>query len=467
MAEAKREEIIELLNEQQVSRAREKLDEYADTVGRDDFYHCALADIWSLEGSYMEVIGFLLEYLPSAQSQNLLYARLGEAYFEMEDFDSALMWLEKAEPYDHDEEMGNLFLMGKCWLLKSDFRRAARCFEDILLEEEDDNTRYLAACSWLRAGRTSRADEYFDRLADKPEFTARICFELAFADDEQLMQKYTVRIPDEAQRLYSWTHYYLLRDRVQEAEKALDDYDGRRGPGFYNNMGELWNMAHHRKQARAHWRSALSASLDDNVETLGQIAAKLEALQSLGYSEGHQDRTVLRIFRETRGMDRDCLFLLLDYCDINNLDHAMFTIAWKGEFGELDEVLQRALVGYQLQSAFNTKHYEKAWLILSDYPYEKNRSLDKYLAIAALHTGRYEQAARVARTLMPDGQMAVVLFYCLSRERRYADAIQVCNQMDGLLAETAAPASIEDEEVYRRFRRDLDEDPSFLAWSGS
>lgn len=290
--------IIESIESNDFELATEHLEDYHQVYGMDDFYYLAQTDILLGTEAYHEVIQTIHDAFEDGYIYSIFYERLAEAFIGLEMWDIALECLKNTPEEDEDGELHRLFLMGKIYLGKQDFKKAVSYFEDILLETEDIQIYFLAACTYWNLNKKKRAFEYFEKIKTNQEILVQIGLFLNDVGDPKAIE-YIKEFQDAEFRTWLQVEYSFHHKTKRETLELLDTvmplYPSVR---FYNQIIILFEELGDEYRADGVRKKLIRLSLHQESDYIESMVVQIHRLIELGYTEATNRKHVNRILSD-------------------------------------------------------------------------------------------------------------------------------------------------------------------------
>ena len=91
MQEKMQDLIIEQIENDDLENAEHSIQEYCFEYGKDEFYYMASSDVLLANEEYDYVIELMNDALEDGIENDIVYERLGDAYFGLQDFENAIL----------------------------------------------------------------------------------------------------------------------------------------------------------------------------------------------------------------------------------------------------------------------------------------------------------------------------------------------------------------------------------------
>lgn len=220
------EEIIQCIQDLNVSDAFSKIKQYEEHYGRDEFYYLSMSDLLIYEEMPEEAMILMNEAESEGYTGPLFYERMGDVLYALERYDEALDYLNRCDlGEDALDDLHILYLYGKIYLKKSQYKEAIQAFEDILLEMDMPTIYNLAAEAYWKIGNEKRAIEYFDRACKADSNLAyEVCNFFENEKNEEMFKRYFQQIddPDPDFKIYRYVQFYVQTDQDQKAKAYIE-----------------------------------------------------------------------------------------------------------------------------------------------------------------------------------------------------------------------------------------------------
>ena len=440
--------IVKYIENNQLQEALELLDIYQKEYNKDDFYYLAYSDVLFGMQLFNDVIETMHECIVSGYEASIVYERIADAYIALNDYNSALKWLEKCDlEIDSEEGLHNLFSLGVCYMHLKQYKKAVSYFEDVLLDSQSDKAKMNAAICYWKLNKRKRAIEYFDELSHNKENILPICLFLGKQDDLELLDKYLAFIPDPSFSSIQKLEFYIYNKKFHKAINLLHELiEEDPNVYLYCVLADTYLEIENYKKAEEYYRKAVNTENIYEKEPGKIIGLYLYALERSQYAVS-TCRKFVKTYLKTYPEDVDVYFACVsfyfntkDYLALNHLlcqqSHPIF-------YNIEDEY---RFLYYQVESCFYAEHYKQALKILTPHlENRKDKVFEKQYAIACFYNQKYELCLQYALKWMPDGMLAA-LCVCIYDEA----GLEQENQRIHSIMEKAVEANeqIEDLDIY-------------------
>lgn len=216
--------IIDCIDLEDYDGALNHLSEYEERFEEDLFYYLSLSDVLLAMDVFEDVIDLMTEAMDHGFINSLVYERLGDAYYGLEEYDQAISYFKKCD-IDEDGE-DKLYILYKIALSleeKHMYTEAIPYFEDVLLDVPNYIDALLeSALCYLKINQTQRALEYLDKvLTLEPDQIYRICDELIFQDNEDVLRTYVTRLDSTEDRYNILLTFYIHHENKTKAYDCI------------------------------------------------------------------------------------------------------------------------------------------------------------------------------------------------------------------------------------------------------
>ena len=431
------DKIVDLLEQERYFEAGTLLDRYLRLEGKDEFYYLAASDIRLGMEDYDHVVSLLDEAMDTGIQGPLVWERLADALVGLEDYETARDWLERvlnSGDLEDADEPRVMFDLGRCAVALQDYPAAVQYFEDILLEEDNPETRFLLAMSYGELGNYVRMNDIFQQLIVDPDYTERILEYLIYQEDPGLLTDYLDAMDvSDVQRLAALAQHWMTNGDLEEAARTMEClYREDGNPDSLAAAALFAGQQGLTAYSRRLFRELMNLGPAEGEDLLGYALIRLEALEVQEYAPCTVKNHVMRIL-EAAGNEPDVVIQAARFCLNNDLARMAHTLL---QNMPRDLNCQQSLAWCHLRSmvCLQIEEYQEAYRCLKDHKGEKDRMYRKNLAIASYCTGRAPEALRESLAILPDGIGAIIAFLIYDERGEQDKAAGVIHQMQKALA---------------------------------
>ncbi|WP_281521986.1 tetratricopeptide repeat protein [Dubosiella newyorkensis] len=426
-------QIIEYIENTQYKEASHLLEEYKDSFGIDDFYYLAVSDILLGNQEYEEVLDLMAEAISVGYEHPVFYERIADAHIGLQEWDEALTWLKKCETSDEEDPDGDLhrlFLLGKIYIGKNDFKKAVSYFEDILLETDDPEIYFLAACCYWELGNKKRVFEYFDQIKSDTTLLEQIC-QFLFEEVDQALIQYAEELPESSQKVFYKAMYF---NKYESAKKAIE-FLGKNitkypSTSLFNLIVQLYDEQNQNHQANIYRKKMLKLTKTSEEDPYTYISIYLDALFKLNYSYPTEKKYISFLWDQ---FERSLYKLFILYSlDENSRFDLNFSLFKKFTYKELEstEEVQPYFLLFT-RAAYQTRHFNEAYTgFKSIMPFQEKDELIDFV-LTCFHTYHYYDILDCTKdNYKTDGILAGVRFMCLDILSKTDEMIDLVDTMN-------------------------------------
>ena len=430
------DQIVELLEDECLSDAAALLEKYLRLEGKDEFYYLASSDVRLGYEDYEGVITLLEEAMDTGISGPLIWERMADAKIGADEYESARSYLEMVRDsgeMDPGDEPRILFDLGRCAIAAEDYRQAVQHFEDLLLEEDNPETRFLLGMSYGELEQYDRMDDAFLGLLADPEYKERIMEYMVYQDNPDVLVDYMFRsqLPEFDQRM-TFSQFWLYHDSPLEAAEELEEaFALRREPEILTSAVILYAQCGKTAKARRLFRQLMALDVPSQDPEL-YAGLSLEALEVLEYGE-KTCRGFVRTILARTGHSPEAVLCCAQFC----LNHVFSDMAYEllqNQPEDLESALSAQWSELKTRACLQAEFYQEAYHCLKANPAPQDRLYRKNLAIASYCTGRSREALTESLAILPDGIGAIIAFLVYDERGEQEKAADVIRQMRRALA---------------------------------
>lgn len=430
------DQIVECIEQEHLFEASTLLEKYLRLEGKDEFYYLAGSDIRLGYEDYQGVCTLLEEAMETGLTGPLIWERISEAEIGLENYDQAGFWLEKvleSQDLGQEDEPRILFDLGRCAIAQGNYEQAVKHFEDILLEEDNEETRFLLGMSYGELQMYERMDDAFLGLLDKPEYRDRILEYMMYQDSPEILLDYLDQADfTEFDRLLAFSQYWLNHNSPLDAAEVMEEaWTLEHDPEVLASAVVLYGQAGDIRHGRRLFHVLMDVEKPE-TDPGHFTALQLEALEEMQYTD-RTCRKYLEAILRKGGDDPDSTMQCAQFC----LNHDMADVAYKILSRNPENMpLTRSLEWCRLLSlaCLQIEHYQEAYHCLKAHQGLKDRMYRKNLAIASYCTGRSREALHESLAILPDGIGAIIAFLVYDERGEQDKATEVIRQMQKALA---------------------------------
>ena len=442
------ETIVNYIENDQLEEALELLDTYQKEYKKDDFYYLAYSDVLFGMQLFYDVIDTMHQCIHAGYEASIVYERIADAYIALNDYNSALQWLEKCDlEIDSEEGLHNLFSLGVCYMHLKQYKKAVSYFEDVLLDSQSDKAKMNAAICYWKLNKRKRAIEYFDELSQNRENILPICLFLGKQDDLELLDKYLAFIPDPSFTSIQKLEFYIYNKKFTEAIDLLHELiEEDPNVYLYCVLADTYLEIEEYKKAEEYYRKAVNTDNIYEKEPSKIVGLYLYALERTQYAVS-TCRKFVKTYLKTYPEDVDvyfaCVAFYFNTKDFLALNHLLCQQSHPIFYNIEDEY---RFLYYQVESCFYAEHYKQALKLLTPYlDQRKDKVFEKQYAIACFYNQKYEKCLKYALKWMPDGMLAALCIYIYEEAGMEAEKEKIRSIMENAVE---ANERIEDLDIY-------------------
>lgn len=438
-------EIIALIDNEEFDATLELIDDYQSLYGKTEFYYFSLSDVYLGLNNYLDTIDLMKTAISDGIENDLVYERLGDAYYGIEDFDMAISWYSKCNlTKDNPNLLHTIYMMGLCHFYLDEHKNAINYFEDVLLESETEKAYFNCAISYLNIGKVDRAFDYFKRLTSNEALIKPMCMELINFGCFKEAEYFFDLLNEPLYMLDVWksNYYEIIEDfdkSIEYMEKAVaanpSDFLKTVLAILYDNNGQ-------EETSKKIYLEVLENDVIKDESVNDFVLSHITCLDSV---ELDKDKVkYLSKLEEYAENYPDVYAMILSYAVDNNLkdyqDHLLYELSTI----DTEDIDQNIYLDY-LYVGVHIAHerFDEALNILETMPCEKTAFFYKKKFICLYSLKRYHEAIDLYDKVMPDGKCALLLM----------DAFTVVDDPDGFTRvledmEKADVDQIEDADLF-------------------
>jgi tetratricopeptide (TPR) repeat protein len=405
-------DILDYLQNEKYDEALDALEKYEISVGNDSFYYLASSDIYLKMEDYNQVLSLMYDAIEGGYDQPEIYERISDAYLALHQFEDAKVWLAKCDRSGTGAaSLHILCLYGYCLYGLKEYKEAVNCFEDVLLETDDNVCCYLAGCCYVHLGNTKRAAQYFEKVWHYNNYIYDICRVLCNGHDLETLEHFLSYISGEAhfkERILG--EFYQTE---KQTDFAIEHFENAaslsNGPEDYSELIHLYlEKDTNSIQAYNNACKLLETPFDSNLTPEEDISMRLEAL-NLRKPGKEQSKTYLRAYLEAYSNNMEIYLMICDYALEHDLSYFAFDLLFNHSLQAMSSKEQdQQYNDLKVKCCLSLGRSELAYDLLMQQTQRTDRTYMTDMALACYDSKRYDKALEVAKQLMPDGLMAVV-----------------------------------------------------------
>lgn len=325
-----------------VQEVHQMLSHYEELYGQDLFWKQTRFDLAEVEKDPKRMSEILSMFDPDEVDPLMMEMNRARVSFLFGEYQEAMDALNHIGSLDDSEEaLMFLHLKAYCALALHDYKLAANCMEDVLLDFNDTQSLVVCALAYLAMGDHERAESYLkpalERM-DDGDLEWMVSFMISFELTDLLEDPV---FPNAARQMYleeleensgiSLHSVEMLIDNRPEVilsfiHEELDDHEINSVTQYLTAL--CYEKLNDEKMAKKYFRKCLRTPFpqDATEEDYREILPlKLISLERLGMSDKASENAVMDLFEQTRKYP-DCLLDLISYCGIHHYMDCLETI---------------------------------------------------------------------------------------------------------------------------------------------
>lgn len=430
MQEKLQDLIIEQIENDDLEIAKENIQEYRFKYGVDEFYYMALSDILLFNEDYENIIDLMNHALEDGIENDIVYERLGDAYFGLQDFENAIKNFKKCHlEQDNPNLLHTIYMIGLSYFHLQDHENAISYFEDVLLENETSEVLYNCALSYLSIRKLSRAMEYFEKLLDDDYLIEPICQELIFADyfDEadyiaQKTNKISQALLSRIKADYLFSNY-----RLDEAlSYILNALKKIKSDALKYNLASIYESNNEIEKADAIFHEILENNELNDDEPFDFVLAHIETLKRLNVDDIQYLRQLEPFVQNSCGAFTLLLKFALDKHLQSYQDHLIYDVEYGSPESDSEYIFYMMIL---LDVHLEHERYEMVLNTFDHISQEFQYYFLTHKLKALYHLKDYEGVIAMYDDVMPDGYSAIILLKACLKLERYSVSNRLFNDM--------------------------------------
>ncbi len=405
--------ILESIEEDEDCSTFDMLSEYADTYGTDIFFFLATTDTLLKYEMYSEVFLWIDKAQELFGPTSFFYERKGDAYYALQDYEKALEAYKSCDISDDDyDNLQVHHMIGACYLQLYEYTQAIPWFENVLLEEQRDDTQILCAMAYALSGKEERALDYLLQVSESMNtHWSHIVYDFLIEADlsDQFIDSYIEgnRHLDTHLIYMIYVRHYLNTNQAQKAvDKALEFHELIHNFESYGLLSAAYEQSGDDLTFKKLLRHIISLPTDPNDREFA-LALQLKSLDQLQYTDVTQKKYIMRYYTDNHDFF-PCVGVLLSY----SLDHELFsviaTILSQLETPSAQEDIE-FLRYFKIQFYLTSQQYQKGYVFLrslKDIEHDENYYKD--LVVFSFYLNYYDKVLEYAPKAMPSGIVATM-----------------------------------------------------------
>lgn len=391
-------EIIQCIEDQDIPEAYSLLMQYVDEYEMDTFYYYSYSDILLAVQDYASVLT-LLNHIE--EPNDLVYERLADAYFGLEEFSNALHYYLKCD-YHTDQEYSYriLFMIGASYYNLEQYDKAIPFFEDYLLDKNEEDAYFFCANCYFLTHDLQRANDYYKELKSQESIINLLSF-LVYHPNDALFTMYIHKLQDQNTKFMMNIHYCIQTYHIEEAIDYIESYSI---DSIYKSFayGLIYEHEQNTDKMNLFYSEVIASEItsfedcdlfiDSMYKVNDQYYVRNNILKLYPFANEsyHVFIEILRFYHDC-GFYEECIdFYYNNDCN-DNVDQVQIDNLMVSALNALNEF--EMLLDYIENDVTN--------------PFVSSIQFLKAKALYGLQ--EYEDAIEVAKPYMPDGNMAIII----------------------------------------------------------
>lgn len=430
MQEKMQDLIIEQIESDDFENAEKSIEEYCFEYGTDEFYYMASSDVLLANEEYDYVIDIMNAALEDGIENDIVYERLGDAYFGLQDFENAIQNFKKCHLEQDDPNlMHTIYMIGLSYFHLQNYDNAISYFEDVLLENETPEVLYNCAVSYLCIGKVSRAMDYFEKLLDNDYLIEPICQELVFAncfDEADLIVQKTNMI-SKASLSRIKADYLFSEHRLDEALPYI--YDALKeinSDTLKYNLASIYEENNEFEKANELFHEIIENNELKDDEPFDFVLTHTETLKHLNIDDIQYLRCLEPYVHDSCGAFTLLLRFALDHDLADYQDHLIHDVSHTKPENDSEYIFYMMIL---LDVHLEHERYEMVVDLFDRIPQEYQSYFFTHKLKALYKLKDYEGVIAMYDDVMPDGYSAIILLKACLKLERYSVSNRLFNDM--------------------------------------
>ncbi len=430
MQEKMQDLIIEQIENDDLENAGQSIKEYCFQYGKDEFYYMASSDVLLANEEYDYVIELMNDALEDGIENDIVYERLGDAYFGLQDFESAIQNFKQCHLEQDDPNlMHTIYMIGLSYFHLQDYAHAISYFEDVLLENETPEVLYNCAVSYLCIGKVSRAMDYFEKLLDIDYLIEPICQELIFAnyfdEADQIVQRTNMISKAFLSRIKA--DYLFSNQRLDEAlPYILEALKEINSDALKYNLATIYEKNNEFDKANTLFHEIIENTELNDDKPFDFVLAHTDALKHLNISDFQYLYLLEPYVHDNCGAFTLLLKFALDH-DLDDYQDYLINDVNHGEPESDSEYIFYMMI--LLDVHLEHKRYEIVVDLFDAIPLEYQSYFLTHKLKALYKLEDYESIIGMYDDVMPDGYNAIIILKACLKLERYSVSNRLFNDM--------------------------------------
>lgn len=422
--------IIEQIENDDLENAEHSIQEYCFEYGKDEFYYMASSDVLLANEEYDYVIELMNDALEDGIENDIVYERLGDAYFGLQDFENAIQNFKQCHLEQDDPNlMHTIYMIGLSYFHLQDYDHAISYFEDVLLENETPEVLYNCAVSYLCIGKVSRAMDYFEKLLDNDYLIEPICQELIFTncfdEADQIAQKTNMISSASLSRIKA--DYLFTNNRLDEAlPYILEALKEINSDALKYNLASIYEKNNDFDNANILFHEIIENYELKDDEPFDFVLAHTEALKHLNISNIQYLRCLEPYVQDNCGAFTLLLKFALDHDLYDYQDYLLNDVNHAEPESDSEYIFYMMIL---LDIHLEHKRYEMVVDIFDHIPKEYQTYFLTHKLKALYQLEDYEGVIGMYDDVMPDGYNAIIILKACLKLERYSVSNRLFNDM--------------------------------------
>lgn len=440
------EEIIQCIQDLNVSDAFSKIKEYEEHYGRDEFYYLSMSDLLIYEEMTEEAMILMNEAEIEGYSGPLFYERMGDILYALERYDEALDYLNRCDLGDDPlDDLHILYLYGKIYSKQGKYKEAIQAFEDILLEMNMPTIYLYAAQAYWKVGNEKRAIEYFDRACkDEPSIVYEVCDFFEEEKNEEMFERYFQQMddPDPGFKIYRHAQFYIQTDQEQKAKEYIEaNIDAYPVNILYSQLLSYYEEDNDLKQLKKIESLLLKADPDESMDPADFCELRILIMIKRQYASTTIKKYIKQYMKENSNDEDVYVAIARVLIRMDRPDEAAYLFR-NFPFRSTDKGVNDFVGHLQATTYMIVEDYQRAYQVFKNNPFingiddeeEKDLCWLQYAA-ACFGTGHFQEAIDITRPkALSDGGFASLYLMSLNMieemsEQQFADMTEVIEEI--------------------------------------